>query len=198
MGKRQRAAQQTRRKIVDAAQKLICEKGFTAVSVSDIAAEAGVAKGTFYTYFERKEDVVSEIIYRRYADIEAKALDSGDVEQQIAAFLRGSMQYIEQTGLHICQQWLNNSVHPDDIQGKKKLEYDLSVLQSLLRDAVARGELCARTPVEALAQDIAAAYYGIVTLWGITNGGMNPVDHMQRFGEQTLPSILKPYRAAAD
>ena len=194
MGKRQLAAQETRRKIVAAAEKLIREKGFAAVGVADIAAEAGVAKGTFYTYFERKEDVVAEIAYRRYADIEARALCSGAVERQIAAFLRGSMQYIEETGLHICQQWLNNSVQPDDTQGKKKLAYDLDVLQSLLRDAVIRGELCADTPAEALTEDIIAAYYGIVTLWSITNGGMDPVDHIERFAEQTLPHILTPYR----
>ena len=194
MGKRQLAAQETRRKIVAAAEKLIREKGFAAVGVADIAAEAGVAKGTFYTYFERKEDVVAEIAYRRYADIEARALCSGAVERQIAAFLRGSMQYIEETGLHICQQWLSNSVQPDDTQGKKKLAYDLDVLQSLLRDAVIRGEFCADTPAEALAEDIIAAYYGIVTLWSITNGGMDPVDHIERFAEQTLPHILTPYR----
>ena len=61
MKKRQIAAMQTRLNVIKAAEKLIAEKGFENVTIDDIAKEAGVAKGIFYTYFKRKEDVVIEI-----------------------------------------------------------------------------------------------------------------------------------------
>ena len=57
MTKRQVAALETRKKIIEAARIVISKKGFEAVSIDDIMTEAGLGKGTFYTHFERKEDV---------------------------------------------------------------------------------------------------------------------------------------------
>ena len=51
---RQVRAAETRRKIVAAAKKLITEKGFESVAIEDIAKEAGVSTGSFYTYFKKK------------------------------------------------------------------------------------------------------------------------------------------------
>ncbi|MEZ4408658.1 MAG: TetR/AcrR family transcriptional regulator [Polyangiales bacterium] len=45
-----------------AALKLFLERGTGAVSIDDIASEAGVAKGSFYTYFHDKTDVVRALL----------------------------------------------------------------------------------------------------------------------------------------
>ena len=47
----------TRRKILDAAEAEFGEKGFHEGSVSGITQRAGVALGTFYTYFESKDEI---------------------------------------------------------------------------------------------------------------------------------------------
>ncbi|MEK8226407.1 TetR family transcriptional regulator [Oerskovia sp. M15] len=47
----------TRQQIIDAAVNLIADQGFTATSVEDIAAAAGVAKGSVYYNFGSKSDV---------------------------------------------------------------------------------------------------------------------------------------------
>lgn len=47
----------TRQQIIDAAVELIADQGFTATSVDDIAAAAGVAKGSVYYNFGSKSDV---------------------------------------------------------------------------------------------------------------------------------------------
>lgn len=51
-----------KRRIMDAAVEVIAEKGFQNTGVRDIIREAGVSIGSFYAYFERKEDVVREIV----------------------------------------------------------------------------------------------------------------------------------------
>ena len=61
MNSRQLSAMKTREKLVKTAHKLLMTKGFYAVNVEEITKKAGVAKGTFYTYFKRKEDIVLEI-----------------------------------------------------------------------------------------------------------------------------------------
>jgi AcrR family transcriptional regulator len=51
---------QTRKRVFDAALTLISKKGFDATTMRDIAAEAGVAQGAAYYYFDSKESIVHE------------------------------------------------------------------------------------------------------------------------------------------
>ncbi|MFY9588961.1 MAG: TetR/AcrR family transcriptional regulator [Actinomycetota bacterium] len=51
-------AEERRKDILDAALRLFASKGFADTSVSDIAAEAGMATGTVYLYFPSKEHVL--------------------------------------------------------------------------------------------------------------------------------------------
>ena len=48
--------------IVSSAKKVILEKGYKNVSVEDITNEAGIAKGSFYTYFKSKNLVIDYIL----------------------------------------------------------------------------------------------------------------------------------------
>jgi len=54
----QREKEKKKNQIFRAAIKLFSEKGFDATMISDITRKAKVAYGTFYTFFEKKEDVV--------------------------------------------------------------------------------------------------------------------------------------------
>jgi AcrR family transcriptional regulator len=57
MGKLAQNKAENRSKILDAAYKVFADKGFEHATVADIVAEAGVARGTFYNYFQSVEDV---------------------------------------------------------------------------------------------------------------------------------------------
>lgn len=52
----------TRTQIFDAAVALIAERGFSATSVDDIAAKAGVAKGSVYYNFGSKAEMFDQLI----------------------------------------------------------------------------------------------------------------------------------------
>ena len=51
-----------RRQIVDGARRVFLAKGFDAASMSDVAEEAGVSKGTLYVYFANKEDLFADLV----------------------------------------------------------------------------------------------------------------------------------------
>ena len=55
---------ENKNKIIEVALKLINEKGFDNVSVSEITKEAGVSKGAFYIHFESKD--ASKIEDKKY------------------------------------------------------------------------------------------------------------------------------------
>src|SRR6185295_2958946 len=48
--------------ILEAALAVFAEKGFAATRMEDIAARAGVTKGTIYLYFDSKEEVFKSLV----------------------------------------------------------------------------------------------------------------------------------------
>jgi AcrR family transcriptional regulator len=57
-------AARSRKALLAAARACIEREGFAAARISDIATEAGVAVGTFYTYFDSKLEVFTEVLHR--------------------------------------------------------------------------------------------------------------------------------------
>jgi AcrR family transcriptional regulator len=54
--------ERTLRKILDAAREEFGERGFSDSSIVGITQRAGVALGTFYTYFDSKEELFKELV----------------------------------------------------------------------------------------------------------------------------------------
>ncbi|HKX56509.1 MAG TPA: TetR/AcrR family transcriptional regulator [Xanthomonadales bacterium] len=54
--------QKTREKLLRAAEAEFGARGFHAVAINDITREAGVALGTFYVYFESKEEIFRALV----------------------------------------------------------------------------------------------------------------------------------------
>ncbi len=55
-------AAETRRAVVEAASRLIRERGIASVSIADVMGALGLTVGGFYRHFESKEALVSEAI----------------------------------------------------------------------------------------------------------------------------------------
>ena len=70
--KRERRKQARPGELLDAALDLFVEKGYAATKVDEVAARAGVSKGTLFLYFQSKEElfkaVVRENIIGRFAE----------------------------------------------------------------------------------------------------------------------------------
>ncbi len=64
-----RKARSNREKIIQAAAKLIIEKGVANTSLADIAGEVGISKGTLYYYYATKGDLIFDISVRHMEHI---------------------------------------------------------------------------------------------------------------------------------
>jgi AcrR family transcriptional regulator len=78
---RERRLEHTRSLLLDAAEDVFAEKGFTAATLDDIAYAAGYTKGAIYKHFATKEDLflaVSDRYWRRYFDNFAEVMSSAE------------------------------------------------------------------------------------------------------------------------
>jgi AcrR family transcriptional regulator len=66
---REQSRDQTRQRLLDAAQDIFTKKGFVAASVEDIAAAAGYTRGAFYSNFGGKPELFLELLKRDHVGI---------------------------------------------------------------------------------------------------------------------------------
>jgi AcrR family transcriptional regulator len=71
---REDSRDQTKQRLLDAAQRIIARKGLSAASVENIAAAAGYTRGAFYSNFKSKDDLFIELLRR---DHEANDIELG-------------------------------------------------------------------------------------------------------------------------
>jgi TetR/AcrR family transcriptional repressor of nem operon len=57
----------TKQRLLEAAEELMLSRGYTATSVDEVCATAGLTKGSFFHYFEGKEDLGRSVAERYYA-----------------------------------------------------------------------------------------------------------------------------------
>lgn len=169
MTERQKLALETKHKIIGAARELIAERGISDISVQDITKKAGVAKGSFYTYYDKKEDILSEIAYQNFDALKEKYLKEREGDF-VYKYLTEYMEAIYEGGLALCKSWTAN-----ELLGKNggicKFEMDCSNLSEILAAAGVREK-------ERVSADILFYLYGAMTAWCMTDGAY---DLMQNF-----------------
>ena len=85
----------TRTRILDAAERLVKDRGFAATSVDEVIERASSSKGAFFHHFASKQDLAVHLV-RRYVDADLAELDEAlaavvpveDPGQRLVAFVR--------------------------------------------------------------------------------------------------------------
>jgi AcrR family transcriptional regulator len=104
---RERAdAARNRAKVLASALELFAQRGVAAVTMDEIAAQAGVGKGTLYRRFGDKAGLAVALLDERERDLQARILSGrgplgpdGDYSptQRLAAFVRAYVDYVRST-----------------------------------------------------------------------------------------------------
>lgn len=192
MNKREISAIETRKKILEAAKELLKTKGFNSINVLDITKEAGVAKGSFYTYFKRKEDIVLEIGKEAFGEIKDKLtlLANTDIITKLTLYYEEFMKRVEYYGIYVCSEWIRDVLNNKDGQ---KWVYDVQMLSEILEDAIQNKELKKETPIELLVHIIISQLYGMMTCWCMSDGKFEPLNWCDKFSSFQLKTILEEY-----
>lgn len=133
----------SRSKVLDAAATLAAVHGVSATTVDEIAATAGVAKGSVYYSFESKEQVFETLIEESVARLAARLHGAlADVREEeprptaravARAFLRGVDEHPERTKVVFAELFRTDRIWRETIERHRALVLD-GFVQALERD----------------------------------------------------------------
>ena len=197
MANRQKAAMETRRRLLETAKQMIAEQGFCHVSIDDIVKACGVARGTFYTYFRRKEDIVFELSRGMFGEILAEAKSfPGTFPEKLAHYMSEFSGYIQQGSVRLAQEWVKGAAFPADCREKTdrgKLAEDLRDMEELIRYGMKQGMLREDTPAGILAHTFVDLLYGQLLCWCMSDGSYSLKERTEEFCTEYLEDLLKDY-----
>jgi AcrR family transcriptional regulator len=99
-----------RSQLLDAASAIALENGPTSISVSSVAARAGLSRTSFYDYFSSSSEIVAELItdelnsFTHYLNEKVAAVIAP--EDAITAWIEGSLEYVAD-GRHLLARALS-------------------------------------------------------------------------------------------
>ena len=99
-----------RSQLLDAASGLALENGPTSVTVSAVAARAGLSRTSFYEYFSSSSEIVAELItdelnnFTNY--LTEKVATASTPEEAITSWIEGSLEYVAD-GRHLLARALS-------------------------------------------------------------------------------------------
>jgi AcrR family transcriptional regulator len=143
---RTKPAEARREDLMNAAQALFLKQGVGPTTIDQIAAGAGVAKGTFYLQFESKEAILTALRVRYVQGFQQQLLAAlarcppQDWLGRLAAWAAAAVTaYLDAVSLHdlVFHEFETDGSHPDIV-----VEY----LASLLGDGAAHGAWSVEDP----------------------------------------------------
>jgi AcrR family transcriptional regulator len=99
-----------RSQLLDAASAIALENGPTSITVSSVAARAGLSRTSFYDYFSSSSEIVAELItdelnsFTHY--LNEKVVGVSAPEEAITAWIEGSLEYVAD-GRHLLARALS-------------------------------------------------------------------------------------------
>jgi TetR/AcrR family transcriptional regulator, transcriptional repressor for nem operon len=189
----QRRPEARRDELLDAAQRLFTGQGLAQTSVADIAAEAGVAKGSVYRYFDSKEALVGSLkdrfFERMMARVDAVAAElpgAGYAELVDAAAAATTRLLFEEADL--VELWCRETLPERGDEFARGITLLASTYEDGIRAGVASGELDCPDP-HATALLLVYAVEGTAT-HAILNGGGPSVEQLVAAAQRMARRVL--------
>lgn len=170
--------------IYNCGKALFSSKGFKDTNVSDITKMAGIAVGTFYSYYSSKEKLFMEIYLEENVKLKKSIMESIDLDGEPLKVVK-KLMFLNVTGMNanpILREWYNRDVfskleqHYREENGIKYVDFLYSSFLELVKKWQAEGKMRDDIDCE-LIMIIFAALINIDT-------------HKEEIGIQYFPQIL--------
>ena len=181
-----------RASLLEAGLRLFRAQGFGATSVDQVAAAAGLAKGTFYNYFRTKEDLALAAFVAALGEAEARLPDvlrAPALEGRLDALL----QPFGRWAVHPELVWVWALENLRRGQAEPASATLRRLISAVFADAQARGEIASDRAADHLALDVEGIVVAHVAAWyhGGAGGALEPAL------AEALAAYARGLRAAA-
>lgn len=153
----------TKRNIFQIAIKLFSEKGYDNTSIEEITAVAGVAKGSLYYHFSKKEDIFDLLLEEGMNllknSIEIKTKDAETALEKIKAVImvqiKVSVKYEDLLNVVFSEMWGKES---KNIKCRNAVYEYIEIIKGIIKEGIESGEFY-DGDVEALAAGVFGVTY---------------------------------------
>ncbi len=181
--KQQQKSEKTKRKIFQAAKRIMKRKGYEALSIKNICEEAGVSNGSFYHHFRTKDDLLSYYIEEQ-PKIDPDLLDVPDTAAQV----KDAIIYVYLNYVHYCEELgvdfmanyytpKNQSLNP---LIRTERPYPIVTVHNYLQKCIDAGVVTLQHDLEDVTTDIRMIVIGNVFEWCLKSGDANFEGNMSR------------------
>jgi TetR/AcrR family transcriptional regulator len=144
LGVRQRRKDARPQELLDAALDLFVERGFAASRSEDVAARAGVSKGTLYLYYPSKEELLKEVIRHHVINPIAEAAQiirefEGSTPELLAMMLRMWWECVGETRASGIIKLMTSEVRNFPEIAQFYVDEVVTPSNRMLADVIARG-----------------------------------------------------------
>ncbi|MFD1473026.1 TetR/AcrR family transcriptional regulator [Companilactobacillus mishanensis] len=129
-----------KQRLFDAAHVLFLERGFKKTSIADIAALADVAVGSFYLYFQSKEDIFVDVYNFENENIKRQIMEKVNLDDDPIKLIREVIDQIFKLSSNnaILQEWFNNQKLNQIIAEQNSSAVEDSLIYSTLMKLIDR------------------------------------------------------------
>ncbi len=196
--RRREAPAMRRGEILDAAARVVTERGLADTRVGDVAQAIGVSHGLVHYYFPDKDDLIAATM-RHAADVDAAALIAAvasvpDATAKLDFFLQSSIPTPDTraTWALWVDAWAEALRHESIRQVHEDLDAAWTgLLEEVLREGVLTGEFDCPDP-EAAAARISALIDGLCLRLELRNRGITPSDVLTLLRQQAAFEVGRP------
>lgn len=149
------------RTILEATLKLLGKRGYTNMSIDQVASEAGVSRATVYRRYRDKADLVTQAVASRYGSEEVP--NTGSAYSDLLELLsQGRTKHEGEAGMSLVGVLLVEGPHDSELLESSRERIILPRRRRyrlVLERGMRRGEVRSQADVEAVIDALSGAYY---------------------------------------
>jgi AcrR family transcriptional regulator len=196
MSIREEKKKKTKRSILEAAISLFNENGYDNTSIEQISKNAGVGKGTIYSYFDSKKSIIKGFceyeLEKIHHQLVAQSNEKSSVLEQMLIIFMTEFDHVTQNP-EFGRLYLRETMFPDNVGRNNASDFDekyFEILFPILKKGQQRGEL--REDIEHLylCAHFYSLYIIVISAWYSERIETSAIkDTMKTLFKQTLDGL---------
>lgn len=194
-------AQETRNRLLDAAERLFQAKGVSSTTLADIATAAGATRGAVYHHFRDKADLFNAMMARVTMPLEASLAEVGQMapaqDDPLHALRESMTRALRQTATdertrRVFEVATHKVEYTDEMQAVRERHLRvrnecMAMTRAALREAVRRQGVTLPVPLATAALGLHVMVDGLIQNWLLDPGAFDLVKN----GRQTMDAYLQ-------